>query len=147
MAPFLRARDVQLYRLCEYLSEALICFMVVFSPWAFGTTQPWAIWTMNAAGYVLGLLLAVKLVIRWLKGYRPARWDTTVQSLSSSVECTTEDRKSKVLSPQSTVHDLPGRSGMVPQGGTGPQSHGPAVRSSYSRVVLLNRSLAVLTFA
>ena len=71
----LRARDVQLYRACEDLTEPLIYFMVVFSPWAFGTTQPWSIWLMNAAGYLLGLLLAAKLAIRWLKGYRPPRWD------------------------------------------------------------------------
>ena len=71
----LHARDVQLYRACDDLTEPLIYFMVVFSPWAFGTTQPWSIWLMNAAGYLLGLLLAGKLAIRWLKGYRPARWD------------------------------------------------------------------------
>jgi hypothetical protein len=71
----LSARDVQLYRACEDLTEPLIYFMVVFSPWAFGTTQAWSIWSMNAAGYVLGLLLAAKLAIRWLKGYCPARWD------------------------------------------------------------------------
>ncbi len=71
----LRARDVQLYRACEDLTEPLIYLMVVFSPWAFGTTQPWSIWLMNAAGYLLGLLLAAKLAIRWLKGYRPPRWD------------------------------------------------------------------------
>src|SRR5258708_18874259 len=74
-APFLRARDVQLYRFCEDLTEALIYLMVVFSPWAFGTTQPWSIWTMNAAGYLLGLLLALKLFIRRATGYRPPRWD------------------------------------------------------------------------
>jgi hypothetical protein len=38
--------------------------MVVFSPWAFGTTQPWSIQTMNIAGYVLGVLLAAKWRLR-----------------------------------------------------------------------------------
>jgi hypothetical protein len=71
----LRARDVQLYRACEDLTEPLIYFMVVFSPWAFGTTQLWSIWLMNAAGYLLGLLLAAKLAIRWRKAYQPPRWD------------------------------------------------------------------------
>jgi O-Antigen ligase len=71
----LRARDVQLYRACEDLTELLVCLMVVFSPWAFGTTQPWSIWLMNAAGYLLGLLFAAKLAIRCLKGYHPPRWD------------------------------------------------------------------------
>ena len=71
----LRARDVQLYRACEELTEPLIYFMIVFSPWAFGTTQPWSIWLMNAVGYLLGLLLGGKLVIRWFKGYHPPRWE------------------------------------------------------------------------
>ncbi len=53
----------------------MLYLMAVFSPWAFGTTQSWSIWTMNVAGYVLGVLLAIKLGIRWLKGYRPPRWD------------------------------------------------------------------------
>ncbi len=78
---FLRAHDVQFYRLCESLTEPLIYLMVVFSPWAFGTTQPWSIWTMNAAGYCLGVLLAAKLFIRRVKGYVPPRWgDEIVES-------------------------------------------------------------------
>lgn len=71
----LKSRDIQSYRLFETLSEGLIYFMVVFSPWAFGTTQPWSTWTMNVAGYLLGLLLAAKLAIRWGKHYRAPRWD------------------------------------------------------------------------
>src|SRR3954454_6097843 len=71
----LRGGDVQLYRVCEDLTEPLIYLMVIFSPWAFGTTQPWAMWTMNISGFVLGGLLAAKLAIRWEKGYRPPRWD------------------------------------------------------------------------
>ena len=31
--------------------------MIIFSPWAFGTTESWSIWTMNIAGYALGALL------------------------------------------------------------------------------------------
>lgn len=71
----LKVRDVQLYHVCEFLTEGLIYLMVIFSPWAFGTTEDWSIHTMNAGGYVLGVLLAVKLGIRRLKGYRPSRWD------------------------------------------------------------------------
>ncbi len=40
--------------------------MVVFSPWAFGTTQPWSIWMMNFCGYILGILLVSKWVCRRL---------------------------------------------------------------------------------
>ncbi len=71
----LRARDVQLYRLCDDLSGALIYPMIVFSPWAFGTTQPWSIWTMNAAGYALGAMLLIKLFIREIKNYPAPRWE------------------------------------------------------------------------
>src|SRR5450759_1675692 len=70
----LRPRDLRRYRACETGTAGLIYFMVVFSPWAFGTTQPWAMRTMDAAGYCLGLLLALKLWIRWRKGYRPTAW-------------------------------------------------------------------------
>ena len=55
-ASLLRAHDVQFYRICEDVTETLIYLMVVFSPWAFGTTQSWSIWTMNGAGYCLGAL-------------------------------------------------------------------------------------------
>ena len=52
----LLARDVQAYRLCEDLTEVLIYPMAILSPWAFGTTDQWAMWVMNAAGYALGVL-------------------------------------------------------------------------------------------
>jgi O-antigen ligase len=71
----LRAADVQLYRVCDDLSGILIFAMVVFSPWAFGTTQPWSIWTMNIAGYALGVLLLLKLFIREAKGHPAMRWN------------------------------------------------------------------------
>src|SRR5208337_4834612 len=73
-APSLRMRDVRLYMACDSLSEILIFLMVIFSPWAFGTTQPWSIWTMNAAGYLLAALLGVKTAIRKWRGYRPPKW-------------------------------------------------------------------------
>ena len=70
----LRAGDVQLYTACENVTEIVAYLMLVFSPWAFGTTQPWSIWTMNIAGYCLGALLAVKVFIRQAKGFVPPRW-------------------------------------------------------------------------
>ena len=60
---------------CDDLSGMLIFPMLVFSPWAFGTTEPWSIWTMNMAGYALGILLLAKLFIREVKGYPALRWE------------------------------------------------------------------------
>ncbi|HEY5043136.1 MAG TPA: O-antigen ligase family protein [Verrucomicrobiae bacterium] len=71
----LRALDVQLHRVCDDLSGVLLLPMLIFSPWAFGTTQPWSIWCMNLGGYALGILLLAKLFIRKAKGYPAPRWD------------------------------------------------------------------------
>ena len=60
-----------LLRASDLATEWLIYFMVVFSPWAFGTTQPWSIQIMNGAGYLLGGLLATKCLLRWLRSRRP----------------------------------------------------------------------------
>jgi O-antigen ligase len=82
----LRARDVQLYRFCDVLTEPLIYFMAVFGPWAFGTTQSWSMWVMNGVAYVVGLLLVGKLAVRWLKGYSPVRWGAEVQTPQSPAQ-------------------------------------------------------------
>ena len=58
-----------LQRSCEILTEGLIYLMVIFSPWAFGTTQRWAIWTMNIAGYALGTLWLGRRIAARLQGY------------------------------------------------------------------------------
>lgn len=64
-----------LFKGCDIAAEFLIYFVVVFGPWAFGTTQPWAKWTMNITGYVLGLLLLAKWAVCRITGFQPARWD------------------------------------------------------------------------
>src|SRR5512138_1908077 len=46
------------------ITEVLLGAMIVFSPWAFGTTQPWSIHVMNAGGYALGCLFLAKSVMR-----------------------------------------------------------------------------------
>jgi len=50
-------------------TEGLLFAMIVFAPWAFGTTQSWSIWCMNSAGYALGGMLVAKL---WLR-HKPQR--------------------------------------------------------------------------
>ncbi|MGA2177870.1 MAG: O-antigen ligase family protein [Verrucomicrobiota bacterium] len=65
---------LRMHRVCDDASEKLFYFMVIFSPWAFGTTQLWSIWVMNGVGYLAGFFLAIKLAIRFLTGYRNPRW-------------------------------------------------------------------------
>ena len=62
------------HRICDKATEFLVCAMVVFSPWAFGTTQAWAMWVMNSGGYILGAFLLIKVVSRGVTGWRPKRW-------------------------------------------------------------------------
>ncbi len=57
--------------LCDTATEWLLYAMVVFSPWAFGTTQPWSRQVMDVGGYLLGGLLAAKWIIRRVTGWRP----------------------------------------------------------------------------
>lgn len=63
------------YRVAEGITEGLLYAMVVFSPWAFGTTVDWAILTMNIAGYCMGAILVFKRVVCWRTGYEPATWE------------------------------------------------------------------------
>jgi len=74
----LGALEVQLYRLADEATGGLLLFMVVFGPWAFGTTQPWAVTVMNFTEALLGGLLVTKLLIRKVKNYPAPRWDSLV---------------------------------------------------------------------
>jgi hypothetical protein len=71
----LRVGHVQAYYISDLLTGLVICFMVVFSPWAFGTTESWSIWTMNVCGYGLAILQLVKVVVQKSTAYRPRSWD------------------------------------------------------------------------
>lgn len=64
-------RQPKLHKWADKCTEILIYFMVLFSPWAFGTTEHWSIWTMNITAYGLGVLLLSKWLIRWSTGFRP----------------------------------------------------------------------------
>ena len=66
-----KSREPKLHRWSDRCTEALIYFMVLFSPWAFGTTEHWSIWTMNITTYGLGVLLVSKWIIRWSTDFRP----------------------------------------------------------------------------
>jgi O-antigen ligase len=64
----------KVYRWADTLSGVLLLFLVVFAPWAFGTTERWSAWTLNIGGYLLGALLALKWMVRRATGFEPARW-------------------------------------------------------------------------
>ena len=80
------AFEVQLYHLLDSASGILLLCMVFFSPWAFGTTQPWSVWSMNIAGYVLGTAFLLKIVIRKVRGYSPARWERSTMDVESAAD-------------------------------------------------------------
>ena len=103
----LRPLDVQIYQASEALTEPLIYLMVLFGPWAFGTTQPWSIWGMTIAGYLLGGMLVVKLAIRWFKGYRPPRWDGELgeESRKQKAESRNEEEGEGIGNPKSEIRN------------------------------------------
>jgi O-antigen ligase len=70
-----RSRSNAVYWRLDTASEYLIYVILIFTPWAFGTTEGWAIRTINTLNYVLGGLLVVKWVVRFATGFHPARWD------------------------------------------------------------------------
>lgn len=64
----------RLYWLLERTSEVLIYAILIFTPWAFGTTERWAIETVNTLNYFLGGLLVTKWILRRATGFVPERW-------------------------------------------------------------------------
>jgi len=71
----MHSRYVRRHRLCDNLTEGLLYILIVLGPWLFGTTQNWAVWVMNIGSYLLGLLLAIKWLIRRKVQFRPACWN------------------------------------------------------------------------
>jgi hypothetical protein len=84
-------KGLWLHQTADKVTGFVILAMAIFSPWAFGCAnsklipnwsvfgcpQTWTVWTMNFAGYSLGALLTIKLLVRWCTGYRPPRWTAT----------------------------------------------------------------------
>ena len=81
MRPRLTLAGILLYDQADRVSGWMLTAMLVLSPWAFGTTQTWSIWTMNGCGYALGILFGIKQVIRHRLGHRPERWGQTDKDL------------------------------------------------------------------
>lgn len=68
------SRAPESYAWLDRISGGLILFLVVFTPWAFGTTQAWAVNTATAVGCGIGLLLAAKWGLRQALGHAPTVW-------------------------------------------------------------------------
>jgi len=66
----------------ERATGLLLFVMVIFAPWAFGTTKPWAIQAMNRAGFTLGVLWLVKLALRWFAPSPQVRSDDSGQRVT-----------------------------------------------------------------
>jgi hypothetical protein len=64
----------RLYEAADRLSGLLIYFLLVFSPWALGSTYRWAAWVDTWAAFALGALLILKVGVRRFSPIVPARW-------------------------------------------------------------------------
>ncbi|MDB6036499.1 MAG: O-Antigen ligase [Verrucomicrobiales bacterium] len=71
-----RSRTPVGYQVCERITEFLIYGSIVAGPWLYGATEPWAVWILNGAGYLIGGLLAAKRIIRVRTDYVPPRWES-----------------------------------------------------------------------
>lgn len=70
-----RDRSPAFYWHLDTTSEYFIYAILIFTPWAFATTEHWAINSVNTWNYILGLLLVAKYVVRLVTGFKPPRWD------------------------------------------------------------------------
>jgi O-antigen ligase len=70
-----KSRSSAVYWRLDRATEYLIYAILVFTPWAFGTTETWAIQSVNVYNYILGGLLAAKWIVRIVTRFRPERWD------------------------------------------------------------------------
>ncbi len=68
------SRTPPVLRHLDTASGALLLFLTVWSPWAFGNVRWEEIQVMNWTGAAMGALLVAKHVIRWRTRHVPARW-------------------------------------------------------------------------
>ncbi len=60
----------KLLTLLDKQTEILIYFIVIFSTWAFGTTEVWSTWVMNYCAYTMGFLLMIKWLLKLPNSYK-----------------------------------------------------------------------------
>jgi len=70
----------------DRLTEVLLYFLIIFTPWAFGTTQPWSISVLNTCGYLMGALLLIKSINRRFWNARGKREGGRVECGKSSAQ-------------------------------------------------------------
>src|SRR4029453_1730702 len=70
--------------ICDQATAGLGFFLVVFTPWALGTTQFWTIWVANGVCYALGGLLAAKWYLRRRDRQEPVRWGESISVTEAS---------------------------------------------------------------
>lgn len=68
------SRTPPVLRHLDTASGALLLFLTVWAPWAFGTVAWEEIQVMNWTGAAMGALLFAKQAIRWRTRHVPARW-------------------------------------------------------------------------
>lgn len=67
-------REPAIHRWGDRASGWVLIGLVVFTPWALGTTVPWAVGILNLAGLLLASLLTVKWVCRRVTGFERPVW-------------------------------------------------------------------------
>lgn len=68
----------------QSFSGALILFLTVFTPWAFGTTQSWSIWIANVTAYTLGATWLFQRFLHARLDLPCPRWTDPVSSGSKA---------------------------------------------------------------
>ncbi len=67
-------RTPEAYKQLELGSGAVLLFMTVWAPWAFGSTNSPYQMILCGAGHLAGALLIGKWIVRRITGYAPSRW-------------------------------------------------------------------------
>jgi len=70
------APSAGIYSHLDTATEFLIYGILIFTPWVFGTTEDWAIKSVNTWNFILGGMLAMKWVLRLFPRFRPQRWES-----------------------------------------------------------------------
>ena len=67
-------RTPPIYRILDDISGALLLFLIVWAPWAVGSTTAKTIWIVTGVGYALGILLLCKKFFCRRFSFDPVRW-------------------------------------------------------------------------